>query len=56
VRTSYYIVRGKIGKKEWFIIFSKEGIIETVFPPRNAEGYLTRRGMALLGEMREIIE
>lgn len=52
----YYIVRGEIEKKEWFIIFSKEGIIETVFPPRNAERYLSRRGMALLGEMREIVK
>ena len=52
----YYMVRGKIKEKEWIVILSKEGIIETAFPPQKIEEYLSKRNAALLGKIGEIVK
>ena len=51
----YYMLRGKIKEKEWVVIFSMEGIIETAFPPQNVEEYLSKRNASLLGKVEEIV-
>lgn len=50
------MVRGKIKEKEWIVILSKEGIIETAFPPQKIEEYLSKRNAALLGKIGEIVK
>jgi len=52
----YYMIKGKIREKEWIVIFSKEGITETAFPPEDVEGYLSKRNTALLGRVGEIVK
>lgn len=52
----YYMIRGKIKEKEWVVIFSMEGIIETAFPPQDTEEYLNKRNTALLGKVGEIVK
>jgi len=52
----YYMIRGKIKEKEWIVILSMEGIIETAFPPKDIEGYLSKRNTTLLGKVGEIIK
>jgi hypothetical protein len=52
----YYMITGKIKEKEWVVIFSTEGIIETAFPPQDIEGYLSKRNTALLGKVGEIMK
>jgi hypothetical protein len=34
----YYMITGKIKERQWAVIFSAEGIIETAFPPQDVEG------------------
>ena len=52
----YYMITGKIKEKEWVVIFSTEGIIETAFPPQDTEEYLNKRNTALLGKVGEIVK
>jgi len=52
----YYVVRGKIKNLEWIVIFSKDGIVETAFPPGDTESYIEKRGFLYIGEIREILE
>jgi hypothetical protein len=52
----YYMIEGRIKEKEWIVIFSTEGIIETAFPPYDIEDYLSKRDIALLGKVGEIVK
>ncbi|MBI3988871.1 MAG: hypothetical protein HY347_04560 [candidate division NC10 bacterium] len=50
----YYAVRGSVEGVEWLVIFTKEGVVETAFPPEAMEEYLAKRGFALMGTVREM--
>lgn len=50
----YYAVRGSVEGVEWLVIFTKEGLMETAFPPDAMEEYLAKRGFALVGTVREM--
>lgn len=51
----YYAVRGKVHKVDWIVIFSKDGIMETAFPPRGIDDYIEKRGFKLVGKIREVL-
>jgi hypothetical protein len=51
----YYAVRGKMRRTEWLVISTKEGVIETAFPPGVMEDYLCKRGFVLIGTIREVL-
>jgi hypothetical protein len=51
----YYAVRGSIQGVDWVVIFGKDGIIETTFPPKEIDGYIQRRGFRLLGKIEEVL-
>jgi hypothetical protein len=38
----------------WLVIFDRDGILETAFPPDDLVTYLEKRGFVLLGKMQEI--
>ena len=50
----YYAVSGQVEGVTWLVIFGIDGILETAFPPRDLDTYLTKRGFELLGRMGEI--
>lgn len=52
----YYFVRGMVGEEEWIVILSKEGVIETAFPPYDIEDYLRKRRVEPLGRVGEILK
>ena len=51
----YYAVRGNLRGKEWLVIATKTGVIETAFPPSAVEDYLTKRGFVRLGTIQEVL-
>ena len=51
----YYAVVGNIDGKEWLVIASQAGVIETAFPPYLMEDYLSKRGFVLLGTITEVL-
>jgi dTDP-glucose pyrophosphorylase len=51
----YYTVRGKVQGVDWIVIFGKDGITETAFPPRDVESYIENRGFRLLGKTGEVV-
>lgn len=51
----YYAVRGSVEGVEWLVIFTKEGVVETAFPPGAMEEYLAKRGFVLVGTVREMV-
>lgn len=51
----YYAVRGSIQGVDWLVIFGKDGIMETAFPPRDVEGYIVNRGFRPLGKIGEVV-
>jgi len=51
----YYAVRGTSGGKEWLVIFSRKGIMETAFVPEEMDQYLARRGFVLVGRIEEVL-
>jgi hypothetical protein len=51
----YYAVIGPFEDREWLVIFSREGIMETAFPPEEIEPYLARRGFVLAGRIKEVL-
>lgn len=51
----YYGVGGSIRSDKWLVIFSKDGVMETAFPPDRFEGYLEKRGFEELGKVGEVI-
>jgi len=52
--TTYGAVGGVYEGQDWLVIFGLDGIMETAFPPKKLERYLTRRGFVRLGMMREL--
>ena len=51
----YYAVSGSVGGKDWLVIATKAGIVETAFPPYALEEYLRKRGFVFLGTMQEVL-
>lgn len=51
----YYAVRGKLRQVDWIVIFGKDGIMETAFPPQDIDGYIERRGFRPLGELGVVV-
>jgi len=51
----YYAVTGAARGAEWLAILSKEGIMETAFPPDSLASYLSQRGFVFLGTIGEIL-
>lgn len=54
--THYYAVRGFAASNEWLVIFGRDGLMETAFPPQNIDNYLERRGFVFLGHVKEILQ
>ena len=52
----YYVIRGKIENLEWIVIFNKDGVVETAFPPDDTESYIEKRGFIHIGKIREILK
>lgn len=52
----YYIIRGKVENLEWIVIFSKDGVVETAFPPDDTELYIKKRGFLYIGKIRAILK
>lgn len=50
----YYAVRGTVRTVEWLVIVTREGVVETAFPPDSVDQYLRRRGFVLMGALREV--
>ena len=48
-------MRGLSHNREWLVIFGKGGIMETAFPPEDADDYAERRGFVLLGPVEEVL-
>ena len=51
----YYAVRGTVRDTEWLVISTKDGVIETAFPPDAIDEYLSRRGFVLIGMVLEML-
>ncbi len=54
--THYYVVRGFTTRNEWLVIFGRDGLMETAFPPQNIDEYLEHRGFVFLGRIEEILQ
>ena len=54
-RHHYYAVRGKVGKREWLVIFDAHGVLETAFPPTDVGRYLDRHGFEYVGTVEEVL-
>jgi len=52
----YYAVRGFAASNEWLVIFGRDGLMETAFPPQNIDEYLERRGFIFLCRVEEILQ
>ena len=52
----YYAVRGFVGSNEWLVIFGRDGLMETAFPPQDMDEYLEHRGFVFLGRIEEIMK
>ncbi len=51
----YYAVRGLVSSIEWLVIATREGIVETVFPPDTVDEYLSKRQFVLIGTIQEVL-
>lgn len=51
----YYAVRGSAQGAEWLVIATKEGVVETAFPPDAMDNYLNRRGFVFIGTIQEVL-
>jgi hypothetical protein len=51
----YYAVKGNIQGIDWIVIFGKDGMMETAFPPREIDSYIKRRGFRPLGKIKEVV-
>ena len=51
----YYAVRGLALGVPWLVIFSREGVMETAFPPRDIDDYLQKGGFEELGSVGEVL-
>ena len=39
----------------WLVISTREGVVETAFPPDAVDDYLNKRGFVLTGTIREVL-
>ena len=53
--TLYVAVRGDVGGLAWLAIFSRDGIIETAFPPGDIEAHLGQAGFTEIGTIAEVL-
>lgn len=51
----FYAVRGFKAENEWLVIFGRDGVMETAFPPENMDEYLATRGFVVLGRVEEVL-
>lgn len=51
----FYAVRGFKADNEWLVIFGRDGVMETAFPPENMDEYLAARGFVVLGHVEEVL-
>jgi hypothetical protein len=51
----YYAIRGPVGGIEWLVIATRDGRVETAFPPDKIDGYLEKRGFVLIGTIQEVL-
>src|SRR5258708_1340935 len=51
----YYAVKGPVEDTEWLVIATRDGRIETAFPPDTIDEYLNKRGFVLIGTIREVL-
>lgn len=51
----YFAVRGKVQGVDWIVIFGKDGIMETAFPPEDIDGYIEDRTFKPLGKLEEVM-
>ena len=54
--TMYGVVRGTYEGQEWLVIFGLDGVMETAFPPKRPEQYVTRHGFVFLGKAKEVLK
>ncbi len=50
----YYAIRGSLGGTDWLVIATRDGRMETAFPPDDIDEYLNKRGFVLLGTIQEV--
>ena len=50
----YFTIRGPLDGTDWLVIATRDGRIETAFPPDNIDEYLNKRGFVLLGTIQEV--
>ena len=50
----YPTVAGVIQKQTWLVMFNPRGVIETAFPPEDADQYLSDRRFQFLGVLGEL--
>jgi len=51
----YYAVRGTAQDAEWLVIATREGVVETAFPPDAMDDSLNRRGFVFIGTIQEVL-
>ena len=54
--TTYGVVLGRDSGACWLVMFGLDGVMETAFPPDDAEGYTRSRRMRLIGIVREVVD
>jgi hypothetical protein len=52
---NYYAVRGRVGEREWLVIFNAQGVLETAFPPTDIDEYVNRQGFEYVGTVGELL-
>jgi hypothetical protein len=52
---TYGVVWGTCERQEWLIIFGLDGVMETAFPSKAPQRYITRRAMVFLGKVEDIL-
>ena len=51
----YYAIRGLVDEREWLVIATRDGRIETAFPPDKIDEYFNKRGFVLIGTIQEVL-
>ena len=51
----YYAIRGVVSGVQWLVIATREGVMETAFPPDAIEEYLSTRKFVLIGTIQEVL-
>lgn len=51
----YYAIKGPVSGMEWLVIATRDGVVETAFPPDRVDEYLHKRGFVLIGTINEVL-